>query len=63
MLKETLKCEFCGASHDDVELYEGWFYAVERDNWVAKGTATYGLMQRRIACKECGEKRGKNATN
>ena len=53
MSKEELKCEFCGISHNNVDLYDGWFRHPHSQNEFFKGTATAGLLVRRIACDDC----------
>lgn len=44
------RCEFCFQEHRT--LYEGWFYAVETNEW-NKGTASAGLLQLKRGCKTC----------
>ena len=46
-------CEFCEEKLAD---FEGWFYTSAKLNPYAKGTASEGLMQRRIVCRECAIK-------
>lgn len=52
--RDGLRCEFCYDCCSD--LFEGWFYTEARLNPWAKGTASAGLMQRRISCKKCADK-------
>jgi len=47
-------CDFCREDCD--VLYEGWFYTNQKLNPYAKGTASAGLMQRRVGCKTCVNK-------
>ena len=49
-----MNCEFCNKESD--LLFEGWFYTQARNNPYARGTASAGLMQLRIACKDCVQK-------
>lgn len=51
-MSEYICCEFCGTDKP-LTFYEGWFYTEARKNQFAQGTASAGLMQLRIACKEC----------
>ena len=45
-------CEYCYLNPSELE---GWFYAVDRNNEYAKGTTSYGLLQRKRVCKSCAE--------
>ena len=47
---ESLLCEFCKTSE---ATKEGFFYSSAKFNPYAKGTASAGLKQRRVACNEC----------
>lgn len=49
---DDIHCEFCN-TNKPYTFYEAWFYTEVRNNPYAKGTASAGLMQLRIACKEC----------
>lgn len=50
---DSLVCEFCGKVKDT--LYEGWFRTHAAFNEFAQGTASAGLLQLRLACKDCLE--------
>lgn len=52
MNKEDFVCDNCNKYKGDT-LYEGWFYTEAKLNPWLKGTATSGLMQRKIVCEFC----------
>ena len=54
-----MQCEFCGTQEADTYV-EGWFYTAAKHNPYAKGTASAGLLQHRIVCKNCAEEAIKN---
>ena len=45
-------CSFCTKNK---AVYEGWFYAVQK-NWFNEKTADSGLLQLREVCSDCLEK-------
>lgn len=50
--QDEFKCDQC--RRDDMDtLYEGWFYTDQHLSPWAQGTASAGLMQIRVVCKEC----------
>lgn len=46
-------CDFC--RKEQRTLYEGWFYAIEKNEW-NHGTASAGLLQLKRGCKSCVNK-------
>lgn len=51
-------CDSCGTDQVD-ELYEGWFKTQAAYNPWLQGTATAGLLQRRLVCLDCLIKSGR----
>lgn len=47
----TFTCENCHKEEDT--LYELWVYSSQKNNPWAKGTASAGLLQKRVLCLEC----------
>lgn len=50
---DITRCEFCGLCTKCDDLYDGWFRHPHSIDPYFKGTATAGLLIRRIACDEC----------
>jgi len=44
-------CEFCNKPKNT--LYDGWFRTPAAFNPFAAGTASAGLLQRRLVCRPC----------
>lgn len=51
--EDTIRCEFCGLCTKCDDLYDGWFRHPHSQSEFFKGTATAGLLVRRIACDSC----------